>query len=109
MENKELSVEMMFNHYCAWKTSVLSQRAYCREHGLRISQFNYWILKFEREELNRQADPQAPKPIQESGFAKLVVDRTCHDTPIFEINHNNGHRISFFELVDADYIKSLLC
>lgn len=30
------------NHVTAWRESALSQRDYCREHGLNEAQFSHW-------------------------------------------------------------------
>lgn len=90
---------LMYDHYCAWKSSGFSQRKYSKQNGLRVAQFNYWVCKFRRE--------QSPAVIEESGFVPLIV--TSNDTtPVFELNHSNGHRISFYQLVDVSFIKALL-
>lgn len=89
----------MHAHYCAWQSSGLSQRRYSEQNGLHYAQFNYWVLKFRRA--------QSSTVQEQSGFVPVVVASNT-TTPIFEINHSSGHRISFFEVVDASFIKSLL-
>ena len=85
----------MYHHYCTWKSSGLSQRKY----GLSVAHFNYWVCKFRKEE-------SQPVP-EESSFVPLIV--TSPDaTPVFELNHSSGHRISFYQLVDVSFIKALL-
>lgn len=98
MARSNLSARM-YDHFCAWKSSGLSQRSYSKLNGLHVAQFNYWVLKFRREQTSGE-----PK---ESEFIPLVVSPS-DTTPIFEINHAGGHRISFYQLVDVSLIKSLL-
>lgn len=89
----------MYDHYCAWQSSGLSQRSYSKENGLTMAQFHYWVGKF------RSGQP--PAEPEESGFLPLVV--SSGDTaPVFEINYSSGHRISFYQLVEVTFIQDLL-
>jgi len=98
MAKSNLSLRM-YDHYCAWQSSGLSQRSYSKQNGFRPAQFNYWVCKFRREE--------TPAKSGESGFLPLIIS-PGDTTPVFEINHASGHRISFFHLVDVAFIKDLL-
>ena len=91
--------ERMYAHFHAWQSSGLSQRSYSSQNGLRIAQFNYWTLKFRKE--------QSQTVPEESSFVPLIVT-SPEATPVFEIHHSSGHRISFFELVDPSFLKLLL-
>lgn len=64
MASSNLS-DRMYDHFCAWKSSGLSQRSYSKLNGLNVAQFNYWVLKFRRE-------PTSVEP-KESEFIPLVV------------------------------------
>ena len=89
----------MYDHYCAWQSSGLSQRSYSRLNDFRPAQFSYWVCKFRKE--------QTPAKAEESGFLPLIISPSA-TTPVFEINHASGHRISFFQLVEVTFIKDLL-
>lgn len=91
--------ERMHAHFIAWQSSGLSQRTYSSQNGLRLAQFNYWTLKFRKE--------QGAMIQSESGFVPLLVSSSSTE-PIFELHHSSGHRISFFELVDPSFLKALL-
>lgn len=93
------SSDRMYDHFCAWQSSGLSQRSYSKQQGLRPAQFNYWVCKFRKE--------QSPGAVTESGFLPLVINPS-DATPVFEIDHINGHKISFYQLIDVSLIKSLL-
>lgn len=99
MKKDTLSARM-YAHYCSWQSSGLSQRRYSAQHGLRTGQFNYWVVKFQRHQSAMGSEP--------AGFVPLVVESEESGTPVIEIHHRSGHRISFFQRVDAAYIKSLL-
>jgi len=47
-------------HVLHWKSSQLSQIAYCREHELNFHRFNYWLRKDEPVKSKKQpATPSA--------------------------------------------------
>lgn len=53
-------------HVLQWKSSPLSQIAYCREHELNFHRFNYWL---------RKDDPVKPKKVpanHSSAFVPVV-------------------------------------
>lgn len=97
--SKQKSYNEMHDHYCAWQSSGLSQHIYSKQNGLQPAQLSYWVSKFRKAE--------APIPVEESGFLPVVVTSDV-STPIFEIKHRSGHRISFYQLVDISFIKDLL-
>lgn len=98
MATRELS-DRMYDHFCAWQSSGLNQRSYCAQNGLRTAQFNYWVVKFRKQ--HRSVAVENP------GFLPLVITSN-RETPIFEISHSNGNRISFYQLIDFSLIKTLL-
>jgi hypothetical protein len=89
----------MYDHYCLWKSSGVSQSEYSRINDLEFDQFHYWVCKFRKE------DTFARK--ESSGFVPLVV-ASNGGIPIFEINYANGNRISFHQAVDISFVKALL-
>ncbi|MGO1245229.1 MAG: IS66 family insertion sequence element accessory protein TnpA [Sphingobacterium sp.] len=87
--------DRMHRHYLAWQSSGLSQRAYSKQSGLHQAQFNYWVVKF------RSGQRSTVK--EQSGFAPVVITPNSN-IPVFEIHHSNGHRLSFYEVLDASFI-----
>jgi hypothetical protein len=71
---------------------------YCKSAGLSFAKFNYWVRK-----LRRGAEPTSRETM---GFLSVEVNQSS--TPVFEISHKNGHRISFYRTMEASFIKELL-
>lgn len=88
----------MYTHYRNWEASGESQIAYCKSQGLSVAKFNYWVRKLRLGGQSRSENT--------SGFIALEV--ASGNTPILEIMHSGGHRISFYRNVDAGFIKELL-
>lgn len=93
----ELHVQM-YTHYRNWEASGESQIGYCKSQGLSFAKFNYWVRKLRAGQQSSSGDT--------SGFIALEVSSS--HTPIFEISHKCGHRISFYRAVEASFIKELL-
>lgn len=88
----------MHTHYQNWASSGESQTGYYKQHKLSFAKFNYWVRKLRTSRHS---------PLQEaSGF--IAVELGSIHTPVLEISHKNGHRISFYGKVEARFIKELL-
>lgn len=103
------------SHWAAWRSSGLSQRAYCREHGLSYSAFGYW-----RSRVNgRLSEVMAPTPtfipvlFETAGNCETLgsVDSSVYSVPIgsgrgagIEIRLAHGRAI----VVDGDFDDALL-
>jgi hypothetical protein len=98
MTKSNLSLRM-YDHYCAWKSSGVSQSEYSRLNDLEFGQFHYWVCKFRKEDRFAEKEP--------SFFVPLVVTPNGV-VPIFEISYANGDRISFHQAVDISFVKALL-
>lgn len=88
----------MYAHYRNWEASGQSQIGYCNTSGLAFAKFNYWVRKFRTSSL--------PVSHGSSGFVAVELAPSC--TPVLEISHKSGHRISFYRTVEACFIKELL-
>jgi hypothetical protein len=83
----------------AWKTSGLTQIAYCREHDIVFSKFNYWVRKLY----------PAPEPAR--GFVKIKVKGErlpVSNALVMELVLPGGARLNFYHPVDPDYLKRIL-
>lgn len=88
----------MYAHYRNWEASGESQISYCKSQGLSFAKFNYWVRKLRTGGQSPSGEP--------SGFIALEV--AAGNTPILEIMHSSGHRISIYRNVEAGFIKELL-
>jgi hypothetical protein len=96
--NQELQT-IMKNQVEAWKTSGLTQIAYCREHGIIFSQFNYWVRKL------------CPSSEPARGFVKIKLkteSAPVSNGPLMELVLPGGGRLNFYQPVDPEYLKRLL-
>jgi hypothetical protein len=96
--NQELQTTMK-SQVEAWKTSGLTQIAYCREQGIIFSQFNYWVRKLCRS------------PESARGFVKIKLkteSAPLSNGPVMELVLPGGARLNFYQPVDPDYLKRLL-
>ena len=97
--NKVVSKESeMFPHIEAWKTSGLSQKAYCEQHQIILHVFYYWLSK---HRIKHQPD-------NEKGFVPVKVLPAKSSAASMELIGSNGNRLVFFGEPDPAYIKSLL-
>ena len=55
-----LSRDQWREHVGAWQAGEKSQAAYCREHGLASSAFQYWKGRLERESLSGFVEVSLP-------------------------------------------------
>ena len=85
-------------HLAAWKSSALSQAAYCRRHGLTQNDFSWW----KRELARRDARTAAAVPVATNPtFVPVrMVARQTQDYP-FELALCGGRVLRFDAGVDA--------
>lgn len=89
------SPEEMLEILSTWKSSGLSRQAFCKEHQLPYSVFQYWNRKFNEE--NKQV---------ESSFIEL--SNTPSSLPELEILFPSGVKIVLSGKTDPDFIRSLV-
>lgn len=97
MQSREEVKDQMFDHIKQWTLSNLSQKDYCRQHGLTYHSFHYWYKRYKN---NDQSTPVAP-------FIKLQVQPQTLQ-PLVELLLADGKRILFHQLVSSDYLKALI-
>ena len=95
MEIQNLSKrQAMEQHIAQCSASGMQVRQYCQEQHIQSSTYYYWLKKL-----------QAPTNKNTGSF--LRVEPIQQHSRI-EINLPNGIKISFENLVPADYVKQLL-
>lgn len=80
-----------------WQRSQITHLDYCRAHGLAYHVFHYWYKKYKTVHL--------PPPAGQ-GFTALQLTPT--GAAFVEVHLAGGHRIAFYQAVDAAYLKALV-
>jgi transposase len=76
-------------HLAAWRTSGLSQAAYCRQHGLTQNDFSWW-----KREIARRAVAAAP------AFVPVSIAPPLSAPHAFELVLRDGRELRFDGRVD---------
>ena len=71
-------------HLAAWRTSGLSQAAYCRQHGLTQNDFSWW-----KREIGRRAVAAAP------AFVPVSIAHPPGNSYTFEVSLRSGRVLRF--------------
>ena len=90
---------MWREHLAAWKTSGLSQAAYCRQHGLMQSDFSWW----KRETVRRDHGASAPP-----AFVPMQVELAPLESQGFELLLSGGRTLRFDARVDPVALSRIL-
>lgn len=91
--------ENMFVLIEQWKSSGLSQKAFCEQHEVRYHVFHYWYKRYRRQHQKPVDNTSAFIPLQinsssSGGCAELILP--------------DGRRLLFHQAVDANFLKTLL-
>jgi hypothetical protein len=86
-------------HYLAlyqdWKSSGQPIGLYCERASVKYATFRYWVKKFESPDLSGP------------GFTRLQVN-SGSSAPVAVLNFQAGVSLSFFQLPDTAWLKTLL-
>jgi len=91
-KNQKYNREQMNATIGQWKDSKLTQRAFCKEQGISISTFQYWVKKYqeaEKQEQHAGADSFIPIRVSEPGHVELENSHTG----FISISYPNGINI----------------
>jgi hypothetical protein len=91
--------QQMFSLIEQWRTSGLTQKAFCEQRSLRYYVFHYWYKRYKMQQSD--VDDNA------GSFVKLQVEKSSPAAPV-EINFPGGIRIIFHEPVSSSYLKALV-
>jgi hypothetical protein len=98
--------QKMFDLIEQWKTSGLSQKAFCQQHQVRYSVFHYWYKQY------RVAHPQDNldnNPTHNaSSFIPLQLNSCFPTASHTELIYPDGRRLVFHQQVDAHFLKALI-
>ncbi len=99
MKRESSNTTEMFVHIESWKSSGLSQSAFCKQHQLKPPTFYYWLKRYRLKQM----------PVEQKGFIPVSLTPVKQgETPVLEVLGINGNRILFYDHVDPAYLKNLL-
>jgi len=41
--------EIMYSHVADWQSSGLTQSSYCKNVGIKLATFSYWVIQYKKE------------------------------------------------------------
>lgn len=92
--------------YERYKQSNLSRKTFCQKEGLVVSQFVYWIKRFEKaskkEPAFKELLPMEPLPLATPGGV------TSFTRPMMVLDLLGKARLEFYAPVEASFLRSLL-
>lgn len=91
--------QQMFAMIEQWRTSGLTQKAFCEQRSIRYYVFHYWYKRYKMQQSG--VDDNA------GSFVKLQVAKPSSSGGV-EINFPGGIRIIFHEPVSSSYLKALV-
>lgn len=100
MQSKEEVQQKMFDLIEQWKTSRLSQKAFCLQHEVRYYVFHYWYKRY--REVHHTSKDNA------SSFIPLQINTSLSSAASAELIFPDGRRLLFHQPVDAHFLRSLL-
>lgn len=89
----------MFAMIEQWRTSGLTQKAFCEQRSIRYYVFHYWYKRYKMQ--------QSDVDDNVASFVKLQVAKPSSSGGV-EINFPGGIRILFHEPVSSNYLKALV-
>lgn len=99
MKKEVSNASEMFPHIESWKSSGLTQKAYCDQQQIIPHVFYYWLKRYRLQQ----------EPATEKGFVSVSLTTIKRSDPVtMELLGTNGNRILFYGQVEPSYIKSLL-
>lgn len=97
---KRRTKEEMFSLLRKWKKSEQSKSDFCRQHGMKLGVFYYWLSKLEKEK---------EKAKQQGKFISMHLPKKIepHQKGLIEIYYPNGVRMLLHELTDLSVLPML--
>lgn len=90
--------EKMFDLIEQWKQSGLAKKEFCVRHQIANATFHYWFKKY------NQNDDSG-----ETSFVPIhIKELKSQDQPFAELVLPDGRKLTFYNALDASFLKSLL-
>lgn len=100
MQSREDVQQKMFSLIEQWKTSGLSQKAFCQQFEVRYCVFHYWY-KLYRDIPNTSTGST-------SSFIPLQINSSLPIAAHTELIYPDGRRLLFHQPVDANFLKNII-
>lgn len=84
-----------------WKASGQSQQSFCRENQIVYSNFHYWFKKYKAQQEGSSDELFLPVQIKKT----LPLPS---GSVVMELVLGDGRRLSFYQALDASYLRALL-
>ncbi|CAE6508515.1 conserved hypothetical protein [Nitrosomonas nitrosa] len=88
------------NHIEAWQASGLSQRDYCRQHGLNAKTFGNWLRIYR----NSRMDAKVKVPM----LIPVTIKPEVSSTESLYLRGSNGHTLQLPANVSPQWLGELL-
>lgn len=89
-----------------------SRMSFARQHGIPYTTFKFWVRKHQQSLSHSLPTIKKEEQASLPSFVSIQVEGNTHNTtvttPTMELVLSNGSRISFYQPVSADYIRSLI-
>ena len=96
---------VMKAHILQWKTSGLTQAAYCHEHGIKPHIFSYYKGKLSQAVSSQYSNSLVPVTVIQNG-SPLSTSASNADT--IKLSHTNGFSLEVNTCTNLSSLKSLL-
>ena len=94
------SASEMFPVIEEWKQSGLSQKEFCKGHGLKPHILCYWRKRYEE---------RGQKEVEQAkGFVSIEMDQQIDQSVLAEVIYSDGTRLVFKERVGLSFLQGLL-
>jgi len=90
----------MFALIDQWKSSGMSQKAFCENKEVRYHVFHYWYKRYRAL--------QAGKINETSAFIPLHINQTMGGACFAEVMYADGRRLLLHQVMDVQFLRSLL-
>ena len=87
-----------------WESSGLPITVFCNQHHFSDSLFHTWLNKYRRNKKNAKPTG-AFIPIQ---VPSAATSKDNTSVPFADIILSNGHQITLYQIVPAQYLRALL-
>jgi hypothetical protein len=96
MSKQSASREVMVCRMREWRESGLSKKAFCEQHSIAYSNFQYWYRRLEQAAVSSAA-----------GFVPIQIAEM--EGPLFaSVIFGSGLQIQLHQPVGADYLRALI-
>jgi hypothetical protein len=98
---------VMKSHLSQWKSSGLTQIAYCNQHNIKPHVFSYYKGKLSQGNGGSEAFPSGLVPVDILS-SNIPLTKPTMDSDLIKISHSNGFSIEIEKGSELSSLKPLL-